>query len=570
MGRPDKSPLEEKGSRNVRGGEQGGSRVAIHWFRHGLRLHDNPALLQAIQDMDELYCVFIFDGEVAGTEHSGYNRFRFLIQSLEDLDEQLQEFGGRLYVFYGEVLEIFSKLFEEWGVERLTFEQDPEPIWQARDQAVSRLCKEKDVECVECISLTLYDPAKVIDANGGLPPNTFQLLNTVVEGLGQPPRPVDDPDFSTIKLPVVANFDKHFRLKTLDEMGKKPEIEQQLTPIIRWEGGERRALALLDTRLIQEQKAYESGYVMPNQHTPQLSSQPTSMSPHLRFGCLSVRRFYWAIYDLYVKVVQDEPIQALNSQLMWREYFYIMSINNANFDKMENNPICLQIPWYTNPEHLEKWTKGETGFPWIDACMKQLVLEGWIHHVCRHAVSCFLTRGDLWLHWEEGFKVFRKYQLDADWSVNSGNWMWMSSSAFEDCLQCPKCFSPVFYGMRMDPDGTYIRRYLPVLKNMPLKYLFSPWKAPKEVQEAAGCVIGKDYPEPMVDHKKASKNCQQLMNNVKNQLKDASSSWHITPSNSDEARQMCWLPSMQSQGSAGSVSSLADSFDELNHNHIGN
>ncbi|WAQ94843.1 CRY1-like protein, partial [Mya arenaria] len=167
-----------------------------------------------------------------------------------------------------------------------------------------------------------------------------------------------------------------------------------------------------------------------------------------------------------------------------------MSVNNINYDKMDSNPICLNIPWYEDKDRLKKWEQGETGYPWVDTIMKQLKNEGWIHYVCRLATSTFLTRRDLWLSWEDGLKVavFDKYLLDADWSVCAGNWMWMSSSAFEKILQ----------------------RYLPILKNMPICYLFEPWKAPKAVQEKAGCVIGVDYPKPMVDHAKASKDCYNM------------------------------------------------------------
>ena len=154
--------------------------------------------------------------------------------------------------------------------------------------------------------------------------------------------------------------------------------------------------------------------------------------------------------------------------------------------------------------------------------MTQLRIDGWIHHLARHAVACFLTRGDLWQHWEEGAKVkfslvyekcinlnilhskvFDLYLLDADWALNNANWQWLSCSNF--FYQYFRCYSPVAFGKKTDKDGNYIRKWIPALKKMPTKYIYEPWLAPLQVQRDCGCVIGVDYPHPLVDHNAASK-----------------------------------------------------------------
>ncbi|CAG2244399.1 CRY [Mytilus edulis] len=406
--------------------------------------------------------------------------------------------------------------YNEWGVTKLTFEQDPEAVWKQRDDAVKELCERKEIECVERVSHTLYEPMKYsYRKNDGQPPLTYSLFNLVASALGDPPRPVSYPVFHNIDLPVYPDHEKKFGIPKPQTVGVFPDCKEQNNRINEWKGGESKALDLLEKRLAIEKKAYEDGYVLPNQYIPDLLGEPMSMSAHLRFGCLSVRRFHWTIHDLFEKVKPKESKpDALTCQLIWREYFYVMSANNINYDKMEGNPICLNIPWYRNDEILKKWEMGQTGYPWIDAIMNQLRHEGWIHHVGRYAVACFLTRGDLWISWVDGLKIFLKYLIDADWSVSSGNWMWVSSSAFEKVLQCPKCFCPVGYGRRMDRTGEYIRRYLPVLKDMPLRYLFEPWKAPLAVQQKAHCIVGKDYPHPIVNHKEASNECASAMNKM--------------------------------------------------------
>ena len=135
----------------------------------------------------------------------------------------------------------------------------------------------------------------------------------------------------------------------------------------------------------------------------------------------------------------------------------------------------------------------------------QLKQEGWMHHLARHAVACFLTRGDLFVHWEAGAAVFDRELVDADWALNNGNWMWLSCSCF--FYQYFRVYGPVSFGKKYDKEGAYIRKYLPQLKDMPAKYIYEPWTAPIEVQRKAGCVVGVDYPAPIVDHAVASKEC---------------------------------------------------------------
>lgn len=184
--------------------------------------------------------------------------------------------------------------------------------------------------------------------------------------------------------------------------------------------------------------------------------------------------------------------------MIWREFYYSVAAATPNFDKMVGNRICAQIPWENNKSFIEAWTYGRTGFPFIDAIMRQLRQEGWIHHLARHAVACFLTRGDLWCHWEEGQKVFEELLLDADWALNAGNWMWLSASAFFH--QYYRVYSPIAFGKKTDPEGKFIKKYVPELKNYPNGFIYEPWKASLESQKKFGCIIGTDYPKPIVDH----------------------------------------------------------------------
>ncbi|KAG7302510.1 hypothetical protein JYU34_012424 [Plutella xylostella] len=519
---------------------------SVLWFRHGLRLHDNPALLSAIEDRGQTFFpLFIFDGETAGTKIVGYNRMRYLLESLDDLDSQFKKHGGRLLMVKGQPSTIIRRLWEEFGIRKLCFEQDCEPVWRERDDSVRRECSQTGIKCVQHVSHTLWEPDQVIRANGGIPPLTYQMFLHTVGTMGEPPRPVEDADFTGITFGTLP--DCFYQEFTVYDKTPKPEdlgvfLENEDIRMIRWVGGESQALLQATQRLQVEYETFSRGSYLPTHGSPDLLGPPISLSPALRFGCLSVRRFYWSLQEVFRRVHRGRLPTAhfISGQLIWREYFYTMSVNNPQYGQMEANPICLDIPWrQPRGDELEIWKSGRTGFPFIDAAMRQLLTEGWLHHAVRNTVASFLTRGTLWLSWEHGLHHFLKYLLDADWSVCAGNWMWVSSSAFEALLDSGECADPVRLGQRLDPSGEYVRRYVPELSQMPRNYVYEPWKAPLEVQERANCVIGRDYPAPIVNHLAAAASNRAAMQELRLLLQKAPP--HCCPSSDDEIRQFMWL-----------------------------
>uniref|UniRef100_A0A4W3KCE6 Cryptochrome circadian regulator 2 n=1 Tax=Callorhinchus milii TaxID=7868 RepID=A0A4W3KCE6_CALMI len=487
---------------------------SVHWFRKGLRLHDNPALQAAVSGADTVRSVYILDPWFAGSSNVRINKWRFLLQCLEDLDISLRKLKSRLFVVRGQPTDVFPRLFKEWNVTRLTFEYDSEPFGKERDVAIVNLARKAGVETIVHTSHTLYDVNRIIEANGNKPPLTYKRFQAIISRLELPKSPVGSVTLEQMEnctTDVEANHSEKYGIPSLDELGFNTS---ELGPAT-WNGGEIEALARLNKHL--ERKAWVANYERPKLNADSLVSSPTGLSPYLRFGCLSCRLFYYRLQELYKTVKKGAiPPLSLYGQLLWREFFYTTATNNPKFDRMEGNPICVQIPWDKNPHALTKWADGLTGFPWIDAIMKQLRKEGWIHHLARHAVSCFLTRGDLWISWEEGMKVFEELLLDADFSINAGSWMWLSCSAFFQ--QFFHCYCPVGFGKRTDPSGDYIRRYLPLLKEYPTKYIYEPWNAPLAVQKAAKCIIGIDYPKPIVNHAEASRLNIERMKQIYQQL----------------------------------------------------
>ncbi|XP_055925205.1 cryptochrome-1-like isoform X2 [Argiope bruennichi] len=373
---------------------------SIHWFRKCLRLHDNPALVEAVKNGQQFWPIFILDPWFVKNMRVGPNRWRFLVQSLRDLDESLKQFNSRLFVIRGKPTEVLRDAVGRWHIKYLTFESDTEPYARARDEEVENLMKALDVEVIKCCTNTLYDPERIIAVNGKVP-LTYQAFVNSADKIGLPSKPVPSVDLlkDLVKeqgrnTPVDDDYDVKYSVPTLKEVNVN---ESELNPCL-YPGGETEALARLERVTLNEE--YICKFEKPNTSPNALKPSTTVLSPYLKFGCLSARTFYYKIRDIYLKS-----------------------------------------------------------------------------------------------------KVFEELLLDADWSLNAGNWMWLSASAFFH--QYYRVYSPIAFGKKTDKNGDYIRKYIPVLKKFPPEYIYEPWKAPKKLQEQLGCVIGKDYPSPIVDHDKA-------------------------------------------------------------------
>jgi len=477
----------------------------IHWFRKGLRLHDNPALTAALKPSDgktlAVMPVFILDPEFVRSDSVGPNRWRFLIQSLQDLDDNLEKLGSKLFVIRGNPREVFTDLFTKWDVKRITWELDTEPYSIQRDSDIETLAKERKVKVETFTSHTLFHPEQIIAKNRGDVPMTYQKYCTLFSSMGPPPKPLDAPDKISEEAKPLKELAKNqtYDIPTLDEVGINKDDH---SPCLYF-GGESEGLKRLQDKISPSNATWVRKFEKPQTSPNSLAPSTTVLSPYLKFGCVSVRLMYWKVDDLYRGSKHTQPPVSLHGQLLWREFFYTVGFATPNFDLMEGNPVARQIPWADQPHLLEAWENARTGFPWIDAIMTQLHEEGWIHHLARHSVACFLTRGDLWQSWVKGQQVFEKLLLDADWSLNAANWMWLSASAFFH--QYYRVYSPIAFGKKTDENGDYIRKYIPVLAKFPAKYIYQPWEAPLATQKAAGCIIGVDYPRPIVDHAIKSK-----------------------------------------------------------------
>lgn len=442
---------------------------------------------------------------------------------------------SRLYVIRGDPVDVLARVFKEWKVTTITWEHDIEPFAVKRDYQVERMSHDFGVEIVIEKSHTVYDHEEIIRKNRGKAPLTYNSFLGLAATCELSP-PLDPPN----KLPkgVSPPLDKEekkdshcYDVPSLNELG----VQYTECGPHKFPGGETEALLRMEAHL--ERTNYICTFEKPNTSPNSLEPSTTVLSPYLKFGCLSSRLFFKRLNEVTAGKKHSQPPVSLVGQLIWRELYYCVASCTPNFDKMKGNPVCIQIPWGTNSDHLLAWRNGQTGYPFIDAIMRQLKQEGWIHHLARHAVACFLTRGDLWISWEEGQKVFEEYLLDADWALNAGNWMWLSASAF--FYQYFRVYSPVAFGKKTDKEGKYIKKYVPELKNYPAGIIYEPWKASAADQKKYGCVIGKDYPERIVVHEEVMKQNMAKMNAAykKNRENKAGGTSKATKDEEDEEEE---------------------------------
>lgn len=284
-------------------------------------------------------------------------------------------------------------------------------------------------------------------------------------------------------------------------------------------GGETAALARL-AAVVTARSAWVCAFSKPATNPLEYAPGSTSMlSPYLKFGCLSARTFHAALdAAVHTDARHTTPPQSLHGQLYFREHFYLLAHATPSFCSAQGNPLCLHVEWRDPARDaaaaadLRRWAEGETGVPLVDAAMKQLRATGWLHHLLRHVVACFLTRGQLWIHWHAGRDVFDQLLLDADAAVNAANWMWLSATCFFYTYH--RVYSPAHFARKYDRSGKYVRAWLPALRTMPNEYIYEPWKAPLEVQRTAGCVIGRDYPSPMCDPEAAAEANMRCMDGI--------------------------------------------------------
>jgi deoxyribodipyrimidine photo-lyase len=463
--------------------------TALVWLRRDLRLADHPALEAALSADDEVLPVFCLDTRLLRGRHRSAARTQFLLDCLADLDGGLRERGSGLVLRSGAPEHELPRLAREVKARQVHVSADVGPFARRRDARVGRALADVGAEHCEHPGLFAVDDPGALATAAGAPFSLFSPYHRA--WLQIPRRPVIAPPPSLSALPARLRAG---RLPRLEELGLRQELESPPR------GGERAAREQLDRFLGRAVQHY-------HERRDVLGTDGTSrLSPYLHFGCLSAREVEHRLGGGAGLGAEGGPgagADAFRRQLCWRDFYAQVLLHHPHNARSEHQPRYRgTLAWSHARTRFAAWRQGLTGYPLVDAAMRQLLREGWMHNRGRLVAGSFLTK-DLGIDWRWGERWFMRLLLDGDEASNNGNWQWIASVGVDPEPPSRRIFNPSRQQARFDSDGTYVRRYVPELARVPQRYLAEPWKMPPEAQAEAGCVVGRDYPAPIVDHGEA-------------------------------------------------------------------
>jgi deoxyribodipyrimidine photo-lyase len=456
--------------------------TAIWWIRRDLRLSDNPALIGAKSHAPQVLPVFILDPTLWTPAKAGMKRLQFLAKGLLKLDLAIRQRGGQLILRSGESWGELSKLQAETQATAIFAQQDFSPYAKYRD---NRVATELPLHLVG--GQTIHPPSAVRKSDGS-PYAVFTPYSRSWRNLPPPTQksllktPTTFQDFPKISSDPIPNPDQY-----TGDLVHEPGEEHGLQVLSDFVQG--------TTPVIQEYA----------DHRNRLDLEGTSsLSPYLRFGMVSPRQAGVAALGL----IEDPRRQPLHAgaeswyrQLIWREFFTAILDSYPVVMSHSFRPDLRGIPWKNDLDEFEAWCYGQTGYPIVDAAMRQLLQTGWIHNRARMIVASFLVK-DLLIDWRWGERWFMQHLIDGDPSANNGGWQWTAGTG-TDAAPYFRIFNPILQGKKFDPQGLFVRRWIPELESVPTSHVHAPWEMPLDLQKKTGVQIGKRYPSPIIDHKMA-------------------------------------------------------------------
>ncbi|MEG0384123.1 MAG: deoxyribodipyrimidine photo-lyase [Solibacillus sp.] len=475
----------------------------IVWFRKDLRLHDNPALWNAAQQ-GIVIPVFIWSEEEEYEYATSESALWWLHHSLIALEEKLKIHGLTLILRKGCSLEQLTSICKETEADAVFFGERYEPSIISRDQTIARDLLSQVSEVRSFSSNLLFTPKDLLNQKNE-PYKVFTSFwkRTMRELVSRPlPIPVDH-----------TPYEKTIHSLQVNELGLLPQNTWHEKFHKHWEPGEEGAIARWEQFADEGLSRYAEKSDIPSAHAVSL------LSPHLVWGDISVKSVWYSakrLTDEESEKYRDSSIEAFLRQLIWREFAYHQLIH---FPTMLHEPLREKFklfPWRCTDEELTKWQQGKTGYPLVDAGMRELWETGAIHNRVRMVVASFLVK-HLLISWVDGSKWFQQTLVDFDAASNAIGWQWVAGTGI-DASPYFRIFNPIIQSQKFDTDATYIRKWLPEIANIPTKYIHEPWKAPEHILLEAGVVLGETYPHPMIEHAFARKRALEAYNEVKNEM----------------------------------------------------
>jgi deoxyribodipyrimidine photo-lyase len=452
--------------------------TALVWYRRDLRVCDHAALAAALEH-ERVVPVFCLDDRLLHGRHASGPRAQFLLECLGDLGRSLRARGGGLVLRHGSPPRELAALSREVGASQVHCTAEVGPFARRRDAHVARALRAAGVELRLHPGSHAVDDVAALLSGQGRPYTVFSPFHRA--WLSAPRRAVTDaPD----RLPGLPAALRQGQAPSLAALGLEQEVGDPLR------GGERAGRARLARFLAGVVSAY-------GEERDALAHEGTSrLSAYLHFGCVSTR-------EIEQRLPAGSGPEAFRRQLCWRDFYHhVLHHFPANTRAEHQARYRGALRYSRAPARFAAWCEGRTGYPLVDAGMRQLRHEGWMHNRARLVVGSFLTK-DLGIDWRWGERHFMRLLIDGDEANNNGNWQWIASVGVDPQPVFRRIFNPARQMERFDPDGEYVRRWVPELRRVPPRYLSEPWTMPADVGRRARCVIGVDYPEPIVDHAEA-------------------------------------------------------------------
>ncbi|MDE1158584.1 MAG: deoxyribodipyrimidine photo-lyase [Neorhizobium sp.] len=455
---------------------------SILWFRKDLRLDDNAALHAAIDAGGPVIPVYIREpDDLRNVGPLGGAQEWWLHHSLAGLKAQLKSLGSDLILASGKAQDVLSDMAERTGASAVYVNRAYERTLIDRDIAIA--LKEKGIAIRAFHGQLLHDP-KSIRTGSGNPFKVFTPFWNAMQRLQETHPPIDAPD----AVPAPDHFPKSEGLDGWKLLPTRPNWALGFSD--HWTPGEAGAAERLEDFIDRELHDYKRGRDLPSVDATSL------LSPHLALGEISPARIWHATSGQPNRAAEE--VGHFRRELAWRDFCYSLLIEQPDLDETNWSDGFDGFPWQSDEKGFIAWTKGRTGYPIVDAGMRQLWQTGFMHNRVRMIAASFLIK-DLMIDWRRGEKWFRDTLVDADPANNAANWQWVAGCG-ADASPFFRIFNPILQGEKFDPDGDYVKTYVPELQKLERKHIHRPFEAPAHVLEKAGITLGVTYPRPVIDH----------------------------------------------------------------------
>lgn len=459
----------------------------IFWYRHDLRINDLPGL-QAAAKTGPVIPVYILDDALGGDWSLGGASKWWLHHSLVSLSEDLEALGGKLIIRRGSTVDVLDELIKTTGASSIFASRQYQPWADSLERDVREMADNSHAVFKRYPGTLLFEPGDVTTGAG----TPFKVFTPFWRACLRGPEP--DLPLAMEHMNFHPDSPTSMAVADLDLLPTHPNWAAGWESL--WRPGERGAQDALALFLNTRVHNYGEGRDVPGQ------TYTSKLSPYLKFGEISPRQIWWATqHHRQTHPEKGAAIDKFLSEIGWREFCNQLLALFPEMPDKAFNPKFDAFPWEGSNPTLHAWQRGQTGYPIVDAGMRELWQTGFMHNRVRMVVASFLTK-HLLTHWREGELWFWDTLLDADLASNACSWQWVGGSG-ADASPYFRIFNPVAQGEKFDKDGTYTRRWVPEIAELPNKFLHKPWEAPTLILEAAGVRLGQNYPQPIVDHKEA-------------------------------------------------------------------